>query len=164
MLENKENSAVGRVNALLTFNAEGQEQAIVAPLIARAYDREGEGHVFGGVCRLSDKTQNHLLKIVFPAVELLFSELKLSQKKYHLSITNIGGTSLHDIGITTSGFSADAAVYIAAVSAGLQIPVDQGLAITGHIASCDGDIKAVKNMPAKIKAAINSQTIHTMII
>jgi len=163
MLENKQNSAVGRVNALLTFNAEGQEQAIVTPLVAKVHDRVDD-HEFGGVCSFTEKTQKHLLEIVLPSAGSLFSKLQLPQQNFHLSIVNIGGTSLHNIGITTSGFSADAAVYIAAVSAGLQIPVDQGLAITGHIASCDGDIKAVKNIPAKIKAAIDSQTIHTMII
>ena len=165
MLENKSNSAIGRVNAILVLNIEGQEKAVVTPLIVRADEASSKNeHSFSGVCSFSEKTKDHLLKTVFPIVESILEKLQQPQKFFETSISNIGATSLHDIGINASGFSADASACVAAASAGLDIPVDQGIAITGHIASSDGEIKAVKSLPVKIKAAIAAEDIHTIII
>ena len=165
MLENKSNSATGRVNAILVLNTEGQEKAVITPLIVRADEASSKNeHRFSGVCSFSEKTKDHLLKTVFPIVESLLEKLQQPQKFFKTSISNIGATSLHDIGINASGFSADAAACVAAASAGFDIPVDQGIAITGHIASGDGEIKAVKSMPVKVKAAISAEGIHTIII
>jgi len=165
MLENKSNNAIGRVNAILVLNIEGQEKAVVTPLIVRAAETSSKNeHGFSGVCSFSEKTKNHLLKTVFPIVESILEKLRQPQKYFQMSISNIGATSLHDIGINAYGYSTDAASCVAAASVGLEIPVDQGIAITGHIASNDGEIKAVKNLPAKIQAAITAEEIHTIII
>lgn len=165
MLENKSNSAIGRVNAILVLNTEGQEKAVVTPLIVRADETPSNNeHSFNGVCSFSEKTKDHFLKTVFPIVESILEKLQQPQKFFKMSISNIGATSLHDIGINASGFSADAAACVAAASAVLEIPVDQGIVITGHIASSDGEIKAVKNLSAKIQAAIVAGDIHTIIV
>ena len=125
MLENKSNSAIGRVNAILVLNIEGQEKAVVTPLIVRADETPSNNeHRFNGVCSFSEKTKDHLLKTVFPIVESILEKLQQPQKFFKMSISNIGATSLHDIGINASGFSADAAACVAAASAGFDIPGD----------------------------------------
>jgi len=58
-----------------------------------------------------------------------------------------------DTAVKISGFSADTAVFAALLSAALDIPLVQDFVATGHIASSDGDIRAVKSIDSKIEAA-----------
>ncbi|GAG24796.1 unnamed protein product, partial [marine sediment metagenome] len=64
-----------------------------------------------------------------------------------------------DVGIDVSGLSADLPIFIAMLSEALQIPVSNDFVSTGHISSVDGDVSAVKGIPAKVGAAKNDKSI-----
>jgi hypothetical protein len=54
-------------------------------------------------------------------------------------------------------------VFLATLSAALDIPLSESIVSTGHVASADGDIRFVKNIPAKARAALSDETIETFI-
>jgi hypothetical protein len=77
-----------------------------------------------------------------------------------LSAVNLSAASWDQRGLTISGFSADAPVFLAMLAAilGLEVPAD--FLCTGHIASSDGDIRMVGGLPAKLAAASQEKTIQ----
>ena len=165
MLINSSKKAIGRTNALLVLKSQGRETAVVSHIIARiAQPPDNNTGCFEGICGFSEKTQEHIEKTISSIIKYISDQLHLSPATCRLSIGNIGATALHNIGFSISGYSSDAAVCLSALSSLLRLPIDQGIAVTGHISSLDAEIKAVKNIPAKIEAATASDTIHTIII
>ncbi|MFC1895238.1 hypothetical protein ACFL0Q_01040 [Thermodesulfobacteriota bacterium] len=68
------------------------------------------------------------------------------------------------IGTQISGFSADLPVLLAMISASLEMPLNQDVVSTGHVASLDGDLVCVRGIPAKLEAAIASKEISEFVI
>ena len=86
--------------------------------------------------------------MVLAAADNIINALDLPKHSFDIWVANIGATSLNEIGITISGFSADVPVLLAILSASLQLPVSADIVSTGHIASPDGDIRMVRGLPA----------------
>jgi hypothetical protein len=89
--------------------------------------------------------------------------LGIPKKNFRLSIVNPGAASINDLGIEVSGYSADVPVFLSMLSALLGIVIADNIVSTGHVASSDGDIAAVKAMPVKISAALEDKTIHCFV-
>jgi hypothetical protein len=104
-------------------------------------------------------TATHIRSIILPLVDQITSRLGLPSVGYELSVTNVNAASASDLGIRISGYSADVPVFLAMLSAALQIPVPQNIVTTGHIASTDRDIAAVKALPQKIAAATAENSV-----
>ena len=153
-----------RANTVLVFGAEQESTAAISSVIARACDQNHEeGTHFTGPATFSEKTAKHILEVVVPTADSIFSALNLPKQHFVISVANLDVASLNDLGLTISGFSADVPVLLALLSARLEIPVPESIVSTGHIASFDGDIRSVRGIPAKVAAALESDSIHAFV-
>jgi predicted ATP-dependent protease len=133
----------------------------VVAQISRHYLKERISFI--GPATFTTKVTKHIIEVVLPTADHILTALKLPKYSYELSVSNLGAASLNDIGITISGYSADISVLLAILATSLQIHIPEDIVCTGHIASCDGDIRMVKGLPAKLKAAEKAGSIQTFV-
>jgi len=153
-----------RANTVLVFGAEQESTAAISSVIATTCDQIDEkGTHFAGPAIFSEKTAKHILEVVVPTADSIFSALNLPKQRFVISVANLDVASLNDLGLTISGFSADVPILLALLSARLEIPVPESIVSTGHIASLDGDIRSVRGIPAKVAAALESDSIHAFV-
>ena len=67
------------------------------------------------------------------------------------------------IGVEIGGFSADAAVFLALLSAKLEIALPTDFVCTGSIASVDGEVRLVRSLPLKPEAANTDRSVEWFI-
>ena len=155
MLGNKDNNYSGRVNAVFVFDIGGEEKAVVTSINAISVPKGRSDLRFSGPVCFSLKTARHIEEVVMPTVRTILASLKIPEMTFEISVVNLDVAAAHDVGLEISGFSADVPFFLALLSAGLKIPVDDKAVFTGHIASKSGAIRMVRGMPAKIKAVTN---------
>lgn len=142
----------GRARTVLVFGE--NKTAVLSTVIARIC-RVGRGRPvkFTGSVLFDVATAGRIRQVVVPLVDRILAGLGLSRSGFEIAIANIAGASVADLTARVSGFSADVPVLLSLLSASLQMPVPQDLVSTGHVASPDGDIRAVRAIPAKLAAA-----------
>ncbi len=151
---------VGRTNTVLLV----EDMAVVTSLCVQATETEGPAELcFKGPGIFKNRAAEHLSEVVLPLVDRILSGLGLSKKRFELSLTNLGAASFSSREITVAGYSADAPVFLALLSAGLGLALPQDLVSTGHIASPDGDIRMVEGLEAKLTAAVSDKNIETFV-
>lgn len=157
-------SSSGRVSTVLVPGHGKDSKAVISSVIARVRARQREKRVrFIGPANFKQKTAKHIIEVVLPAADNIIKALDLSKSSFDISVVNLGATSLNEIGITISGYSADVPVLLAILSANLDLPISDDIVCTGHIASPDGDIRMVRGLPAKLRAAQKAESIHTFV-
>ncbi len=145
--------ATGRAKAALVFGKGQSAVSVITTVMAQALEKKtGERLCFSGPVSLNEKTLGHVRSVILPLADRLVAYLDLPRSNYEISIANISAASLYDKGVALSGYSADLPIFLAIISAALGIPVETNVVSTGHIASLDGDIRMVKELPAKISA------------
>ena len=154
----------GRANTVIVFGHGADSKAVISSVIARVRDQQRADRVyFPGTATFSRKTAKHITEVVLAAADNITNALDLPKHNFDIWVANLGATSLNEIGITISGFSADVPVLLAILSASLQLPVLADIVSTGHIASPDGDIRMVRGLPAKLRAAEKAESIQTFV-
>jgi hypothetical protein len=154
----------GRAKAVFIFGQSDRSISVISTVIAKECDQKNGARIrFIGSSSFDKKTQKHIVETILPLVDEIFKALGLPEKRFELSIVNLDVASMSDIGLTVSGFSADVPIVLALLSAGLKISVPGDIVSTGHIASTDGDIRMVKEIPAKLTAAIKFDSICTFV-
>jgi len=154
----------GRSNTVLVFGHDGDAAAFVSSISVRIVDQvAGERVRFPGPATFEDKTINHIKSVILPMVDRVCEILGLPKKSFTISVANLSAASIMDVSLRISGYSADVPIALAMLSACLEMAVPQDIAVTGHIASIDGDIRMVGSIPAKLKAAIKEKTINVFI-
>ena len=159
--------AVGRTKALLVFGSGPEAHGVVVTVNAEVADSDqasSEGLLWAGPVRLGQRAGQHLKAVVLPVVHHMARLRGLSPRAYRLSSSNPGAASTYDLGVSITGFSADLPIFLSMLSAALQMPLQQGLASTGHLASTEGDIAPVRGMPEKIEASLECGSISTLIV
>ena len=162
----KEKHIIGRVPTVLVFKADDDQRAAVTSIVAKCQRKRSRKRLFfSGEAIFDAKTVKHINKHILPLVDNILQELNpdSKQKAFEISTVNLSIASAMDMGMEISGFSADAAVFTALLSAALDIPLAQDFVATGHIASTDGDIRAVKSIDSKIDAASQCPAIRRFI-
>jgi hypothetical protein len=96
-------------------------------------------------------------------VDAIADSLNVPKVQYDIGVANIGAASAMDVGVTISGFSADVPLVLAMLSARLGMVVPEDIVSTGHIASKDGDICFVRQIPAKLVAALAVPSIRVFV-
>ena len=160
-------TAVGRTKALLVFGTAPDARGLVVTVnvaVAGSGDPAQDRLLWRGRVTLSERAREHLSAVVLPTLDRLTRLLGLSPRRHHLSCSNPGAASTHDLGVSITGFSADVPIFLAMISDALQMPLDQGLASTGHLASLEGDIGQVRGLPEKIEAALSEGSISRLIV
>ncbi len=157
-------TSAGRAKTALVFGTGSEAAAVISTVVARTIDvQDGERVRFIGPVTFKPDAANHIREIVVPVADRILAALSLPCRDFEISVVNVGAASTVDLGISVSGFSADLPVLLALLSAGLQIPVPEDVVSTGHVASADGDIAAVKAIPAKVAASIAEGAIHRFV-
>jgi hypothetical protein len=155
---------IGRANMVLLFGQRDEPTAVISSVVVRVCAEVRGGRLrFLGPAAFDKKTAKHIADVVLPTADSILEALDLAQENFDISVVNIGAASINDIGLNISKFSADVPVLLAILSAVLEIPVPQDTVCTGHIASADGDIRMVTGIAAKLKAAIDTESISTFV-
>ena len=160
-----EKRTTGRAKTSLVFGQGDRQKAVISEIVVRAIkitNDDARLH-FGGNVELSGSIKNHIGETILPIINNITNSLGLSPKNFEISAVNLGAASSLDIGMNISGFSADVPMFLGMLSAGLQIPLAEDFLATGHIASVEGDISAVKAIPAKVEAVKADKTIRRFI-
>ena len=155
---------IGRANTVLVFDSGDNAKAVTSSIVVRSAEQSDKERIrFTGPAFFDDKTVNHILNVILPIVDRICKSLGLSRKNFEMSLVSLNAASIMDVGMNVSGYSADVPIALAMLSACLAIAIPQNMAFTGHIASIDGDIRMVKSLPAKLKAAIQNEEINIFI-
>ncbi|VGO13472.1 hypothetical protein PDESU_02029 [Pontiella desulfatans] len=154
-------SVIGRAKTVLVFENGSAPKAVVTAVIAKAQECDKPDRLtIAGTLRFDLATLRHIEENVLPVVDSICAGLGIGPFGFELSGVNLSAASNADVGIDVSGFSADAPVFAAMLSAALNIPLVQDVVLTGHMASVSGDIRLVRHIPAKIQAAIDDADIE----
>jgi hypothetical protein len=157
----KTSSYSGRANTVLLFGQGDRVTAVISTVIVHEKEH-GERIRFPGPATFDSKTAQHVVEVVLAAADSVLKGLNLPEKYFDISVVNLDSTAMMDIGLNIFGFSTDVPILLAILSASLQMAVPEDIVSTGHIASPDGDIRMVRNIPAKLEAAVKAG-IHTFI-
>ena len=150
---------IGRAKTVLVFGQGDAATAVVSSILASVRrDSSRKRLVFSGPAFFEPAVSNHISETVLTTVDRIVHGLGLNPYNYEVSAVNIGAASVVDLGLSISGFSADTATMLALLSATLKIPLPQSHIVTGHIASPDGDIRHVRNMPVKLAAVLGDSS------
>lgn len=154
----------GRANTVLIFGNGDAAQAVISSVNAQICNNQPENRIcIVGSAKVSLKTTKHIVDVILPIVDQIIEALNMNRKSFKLSFTNLEASAIMDIGYNVSGYSADLAIFLAILSANLQIPIPDHIVATGHIASGQGDIRMVKGIPEKVAAVTMDKSIHTFI-
>ena len=140
MVVERKNSeqAIGRTKTAFIPKPLVDPVAIITEIIAHAVpDDSGKRLDFRGPVKLDDETIRHLETVVLPIVDEFADQTGVPHKNHILSIENIGVTATRGKGLKISGFSADLPLFLALLSATLQLPLRQDVISTGHISSVE---------------------------
>lgn len=154
----------GHVLTLLTLGRGGDAIAVTTHLaVSRLKPGPDAPLTFSGPVEFEETAVRHYEKVVIPLVQQTVGALDIGHQAYALSVTNLGAASMQDRSMAVSGFSADAALFLACLSATMETPVLPGVAVTGHIASLRGDVRMVRSLPAKLRAATASTVVEAIL-
>lgn len=161
---NERATAIGRAKTVLVSQAGSQSRAAVATATAKARRRSGRKRlIFRGPVSFEDDVVRHLNDTVLVVIDRITEALGIRPKAYELSVANLSASAAADLGLTVSGFSADAALMLAMLSAALRLPISQQVVVSAHVASSDGDLRLVRSIPAKLEAAVRDPSIHRFV-
>ena len=163
--ENSSNTIfVGQANTVFVFGQDDNAHSVISKLVATLLDQTNSDRIlFGGAPVFDEKSKAHIVDIILPVVDGVVKRLGLPKRCFDLSIVDLEVTSVLGITFTVSGFSADLPIFVALLSAALQIPIPTDFVSTGHIASPHGDIRMVKGIQAKLASAIKDVNIKAFI-
>ena len=155
-------SMVGRVRTILVFD-QGDPVAVPATVVATRRTSSRQRLCQAGPGRFDPKTLRHIRSVVLPVADRVLACLQADESCYDLSIPNMGVASAWDTNVEVSGFSADLAVLLACVCASSGVNVPDDVAVTGHLASTDGDASLVCHLPEKVEAAAQDPAIRRFV-
>ena len=155
-------SIVGRAKAALVFHGGDENRALITNVVCQP-DIEVARIRFSGPGGFEEKTREHICGVVWLCLRALLKRLGVVCPGFTISVVNLSAASWDHRGLAIAGFSADTPLFLAMLSAALNIPVPQDLLATGHIASPDGDIRVVGSLPAKLAAVSSAGGIKRFI-
>jgi len=154
-------TAIGRAKTVIVFEGGVSPVALVSDIVVRiSADNKKDRLVFRGPVHFEARCLTHLHSVILPLVDRLTEQLAIPGRNYEVSVVNIGAAASLDRGIEISGFSSDLPMFIALLSASLQVGLRQDLISTGHVASLGGDLAPVRGIPLKLDAALASPRIN----
>lgn len=162
MYKIEEQRVIGKMHTLLVQGCGEHATAIVCG-IHSVLKHNGPALAITGPGKIDSATQGHYAETLIPILQQTAKVLGIPQPKFELTLSNVGAAAVQDRPIELTGYSADASVLMACLSALLNIPCRPAVAITGHIASPQGDVRMVAGLPAKMEAAHRNNSIHTMV-
>ena len=155
---------IGRATTAFVFGPSNNQKAVISAIVVRRTGRADRERLrYTGAVKFSDTVTGHIQDTILPIIDRILAGLGLPQANFEISAVNLGAASTLDVGINISGYSADIAVFAACLSEGLQTPLTNDFVVTGHIASLEGDIAAVRAIPTKLEGVKTDETIRRFI-
>jgi len=149
---------------VLVFGEGEKAGAIISTVVAQTRNfNAGERLRFVGPVTLERQTARHVGDILVPIVDAIGEALGIVRRGFDLSVVNPGAASASDLGVEIAGFSADVPMLLAMLSTTLSLSIANDMVATGHVASCNGDVGAVKALPAKIQAVLEDKSIRQLV-
>lgn len=156
--------AVGRAKVVLTVGSGDDAFAVVTDIIAvRVPPAEPNMFRFLGTSKFDDATAAHYEAVLAPILRTIAEQLRIPISSFELSVSNADIAAMQDRTITVVGYSADLPVFLACISAMLEVPIEEPLLATGHIGSRGGNIQMVSNLPAKLRAACGAPEVEAFV-
>ncbi|MCX5674668.1 MAG: hypothetical protein NTX87_06635 [Planctomycetota bacterium] len=152
---------IGKARTVLVFGRDRAAKAIVSSVVARTRPGGRKRLVMRGQVTFDNPIFDHLSQNVLGVVDRIGQLLGVKRRSFEIEVVTPGVASMFELPVSISGFSADAPVFLALMSASLGMPVRQDVVTTGHIGSSDGELRPVKHIPAKLAAAAAEQNIHS---
>lgn len=157
---NKTANIIGKAKTVLVFGPDDAAKAIVSSIIVRVCRRSGRKRVaLHGQVTFDHATLEHMSQGVLGLVDRICGLLDVAPKCFEMEMVTPGVASITELPVTISGFSADAPVFLALLSAALGMPLPQDLLTTGQLGSSDGELRPVRQIPAKLAAAVGNRGI-----
>ena len=159
-------STVGSARTVLVFGHGSASKATTATVVVRVKRRAITKRrlSFAGPVRFDPKIRRHIREIVLVVVDCVTARLQLHRDLFEISVATPAAASAANLDMTVAGFSVDAAVFLAMLSAATRIPLRQDVVVTGHLASPGGEIRPVASIPAKIQAAKTDTTVKRIVL
>ncbi len=152
---------IGTAKTVLVFDLGGVRKAIITSIQASISKKRLKGRVsFLGPVALNAESQTQIRTIIINIIDRMTKPLGIKELDFEICITNPGVSSVNDTGLEIAGYSAELPVFLAMLSAALQIPIPQDMVATGHLASTNGDIAPVSGLIEKLKASIADTSIR----
>ena len=160
----KDTERSGTTRGVVVFGSGPGSKAAVVTLTAVARPQTRFGRVkFHGSLRLDRSTVKHVRTVVYPLVEAICRDLGMEAGCFVINGTNLSAASTMGVGVDISGFSADLPLALAMLSARLQFELPSDTVFTGHIASPRGEVRQVRQIPAKLAAAMLDPTVDRFV-
>ena len=157
-------TAAGRANTVLVFGTGDTAKAVISSVISQVCPQNnGKRIIFSGPVTFSEKTRQHIEDVVLKTADHILKALNQPKRSFEISVANIGAASAREIGLNISHYSADVSILLSILSAALQIAIPEDFVFTGHLASQEGDIRTVKDIPAKLESAATAEAINTFV-
>jgi hypothetical protein len=156
-------SNIGRAKGIIVFENNGNPKGAITPLIARTVPDSASEIRFAGVVAVTPEVESHANHVVLPLVDSICKLLGVPTSGIVVDMANVDAASSSDLALRVSGLSAELPLFLAVLSARLLLPVPPDMVATGHIGSLDGDIRIVRNLPAKLKAAFIDNAISRFV-
>lgn len=121
-------------------------------LVTRVSAESFERVTYQGDVSFSEKAVRQLESAILPLID----SVGLPPCNYQLEVVNTSAASSRDAAISIDGFSADLPISLGMLAVSLGVPLKRGLLATGHIAGSGGDVRMVRGLAAKLKAAVAS--------
>jgi hypothetical protein len=154
-------------HALLVVEANKATGGVVVPIVVAAMRPSGRrraGRVqFGGSVPIVERTRRHTRRVVLRVVTEVLTRLGLPLPSWSISVGNADATSVQDLALEVSGFSADGAIFLGLLASALELPIPTHLAVTSHIASTEGRLAPVRGLPTKVWAARQDPRIECVL-
>ncbi|MEA1980781.1 MAG: hypothetical protein U9N54_07395, partial [candidate division Zixibacteria bacterium] len=110
--------------------------------------------------KIDAKTLKQINNIILRSVDKIYSSLGFKLQSYNITIKNIGATSIQDMSLEISGHSLDISLFLAVLSAGLQLPINQETIFTGGLDTLDGHLSPVSGLSEKIRAVAKDKSLN----
>jgi len=151
---------VGTANTILLIEG----IAVISSIHVRICDSDNSKRLITpGQVGIESSIAEHYRTTILDAIDKITGSLGIEKKCYEISIRNIEAASVKGLNIALQGYSADLSIFLALLSAGLNLPIPQDIAITGRLISADGYVGPVSGLPEKIYAASVTSNIRRML-
>lgn len=170
-MENSHTASLGRAKTVLVARGGDREIAVLSWVLARAaplpsgrvgHDQQDNVRVVG-VVQFDEAVLARIQELLAPLANRILNSLRQASCRFELSVANVDAASSQDLNMIVSGFSADGAILLAMVAAGLEASVREDVVTTASIASPEGHAAAVGALGAKIAAAQNDPSVRRLV-
>ncbi len=150
MCDEEKTAAIGEARAIVLLNEQGARFPVALRVRATPASKPCE---FERSSVLSRDVRSHCRKVLVPLAKRMVAELGGSVKGWRLLAALPPAAQLHGEAIVVEGNSADLALCLAMVSAGLGEPLAAGLAVTGQISGGGDEVGLVRGLEHKLQLA-----------